>query len=173
MDRWVCYSTGVCALPALWHNLPKSAACAHGQVGLLHYRCPCIICSLTLSSKVCCLCSRTGGFVTVQVSALPALWHSLPKSAACAHGQVGLVQSRCLCITCSHCLPNSDAHAHGQVGLLKYMCQCITCSLTLSSKVCCLCWWTGEFVATGVSAYPAVWHWLLKPAVCADGQLSL
>ena len=148
MDRWVCDSTGVTC------SLTMSRICDSTGVSVSS--------SLTLSTRPYRWCWWTGGFVTVQVSVSPALWH---------------------------CLPDHPTGVDGQVGLWQYRCQCHhTSSLTLSARPFCWCWWTGGFVTVQVSpalwqclgfvtvkvsVSPALWHCLPDHTAGADGQVGL
>ena len=137
MDRWVFLHTGISASPALWY----------------------------LSTRACCLGWWTGEFFCIQVSVLHLLFDiCLPEHAAWADGQVSFFAYRYQCFTCSLIF----VYQSMLLGLMDrwvFLHTGISASPAvwyLSTRACCLGWWTGEFLQTGIRASPALWYCLAE-----------
>ena len=112
------------------------------------YRYQCFTCSLIISTRACCLCWWTGEFFCIQVSVLHLLFDiCLPEHAAWADGQVSFFAYRYQCFTCSLIF----VYQSMLLGLMDrwvFLHTGISASPALwylSTRACCLGWWTGEF----------------------------
>ena len=160
MDRWVCDSTGVTC------SLTLSRICDSTGVSVGS--------SLTLSTRPSCWCWWTGEVVATRVSASPVLWHCLPDHTVCADNRwvrryISRPPALWYCLAeCAACA-DEQVNFYIQVSVLHMLFDNIYQSMLLvlmdrrvflhtgisaspalwylSTRACCLGWWTGEFFA--------------------------